>query len=100
MRTKDGKIGVLSRKLSLFTDPVRLKLFLFLFNPKQDDLCVSDIAEYLGSSLSNVSHQLRKLELAGVVEPKREGRMICYRIRTTKENQILYNSLYKLMRLE
>lgn len=95
MRDKD--LMNLSRKLALFSDPVRLRLFFFLFGSKCQDLCVSDVAQYLKSSLSNTSHQLRKLELAGIVEPRRNGRMICYRVRKTDGNKVLYNCLNKLI---
>lgn len=90
------KTAELSRRMALFTDPVRLRLFFFLFDSDNKDFCVSDIAKRLQSSLSNISHQLRKLELAGVIEPKRTGRMICYKVRNTKENKVLYNGLIKL----
>lgn len=91
------KIQHLARKLSLFTDPVRLKLFFFLFSSKNEDLCVSDVAAFLKSSISNTSHQLRKLELADVVEARRHGRMICYRVKKTLLNVTLYKSLKKIM---
>lgn len=95
---KDNGVANLSRKLSLFTDPVRLRIFFFLFSSKREDLCVSDVAKYLGSSLSNTSHQLRKLELAGILGPRRDGRMICYRARKTDDNIVLYNCLNKLVK--
>lgn len=93
----DKDLTNLSRKLALFSDPVRLRTFFFLFKSKKQDLCVTDVAAYLKSSLSNTSHQLRKLELAGIVEPHRDGRMICYRIKKTHENKILYDCLSKLV---
>lgn len=93
----NDKTMKLARKLALFTDPMRLQAFFFLFNSKKQDLCVTDVAAYLKSSLSNTSHQLRKLELAGVVEPHRNGRMICYRVKRTDENKVLYKCLQNLL---
>lgn len=98
MRTNNKAIGDLSRKLALFTDPVRLGVFFYLFGSKRDDICVSDVAKHLKSSISNTSHQLRKLELAGIVEPTRHGRMVCYRVKKNKENKVLYRSLIQLMK--
>lgn len=97
MINKKTGIDDLARKLTLFTDPVRLKTFFYLFESKRDDICVSDVAKFLKSSISNTSHQLRKLELAGTVEAVRQGRMVCYRIKKTKKNKILYNCLTKLI---
>lgn len=96
MPQSETRFHNLSRKLALFTDPVRLRLFFHLFAAERDDVCVSDIAAFLKSSVSNTSHQLRKLELAGVVTPLRRGRMICYRVKKTENNKILYNCLNKL----
>ncbi|QQG45124.1 MAG: winged helix-turn-helix transcriptional regulator [Candidatus Sungiibacteriota bacterium] len=98
MTTKEVKVTDLSRRLALFSDPVRLRLFLFLFSSGEKDLCVSDIAAYLKSSLSNTSHQLRKLELAGFARPVRHGRMICYQSIKTDTNKLLYTYLTRLMR--
>lgn len=93
MVTKEGHINELSRTFGLLQDPLRLRLFMLLvsmgFGGRK--LCVSDLAEKLGSSLSNTSHQLRKLELAGMVERVRTGRMICYQFRKTPVNMRLYS---------
>lgn len=93
METNDSKIAALSRLLALFQEPLRLRLFLLLsrlgFGGRE--LCVSELAEKLESSLSNTSHQLRKLELAGIVNRIRHGRMICYQFRKTPVNIKLYN---------
>ncbi len=97
MELENQRLVKFSRKLSLFTDPIRLKLFFFLFSAKAKDLCVSAIASQLESSISNTSHQLRKLEFAGIIEPVRDGRKICYRVRKTKENITLYSNLKKLI---
>lgn len=97
MVSNTATISALSRKLMLFTDPVRLRLFFFLVSSGRTDFCVSDIAKFLESSLSNTSHQLRKLELAGIVEPHRDGRMVCYRVKKTKEVSLVYECLKKLL---
>lgn len=60
-------------------DPVRLgilKLFM-----KRRDLCVTDIANIFNISVPAASHQLKILELVGLVERKRMGQMICYEIK-------------------
>ena len=60
----------------LCSDPTRLKLF-YLFK-KHPDLCPSDISNILGLSMSAVSHQVRVLELSGLLEKVKMGKMICY----------------------
>jgi DNA-binding transcriptional ArsR family regulator len=44
------------------------------------DTCVSDLVRELRQSQPHVSHHLRILRAAGLVEGLREGRRICYRI--------------------
>ncbi len=88
-------INELARTFGLLQDPLRLRLFILLVHLGEGGkkLCVSDFAEKLGSSLSNTSHQLRKLELAGIANRVRHGRMICYQFRRTPVNMKLYKFL-------
>jgi len=44
------------------------------------DKCVSDLVSELRQSQPHISHHLRILRAAGLVEGLREGRRICYRI--------------------
>jgi DNA-binding transcriptional ArsR family regulator len=60
------------------SDITRLKILYLLKLYKE--LCPSDIAEVLEMSLSAVSHQLNFLEREGLLEKRRVGRMICYRL--------------------
>ncbi|MBI2640056.1 MAG: winged helix-turn-helix transcriptional regulator [Candidatus Sungbacteria bacterium] len=93
METKNSHINELSRAFGLFQDPLRLRLFVLLVNMGKGGrrLCVSELAEKLGGSLSNTSHQLHKLELAGIVERVRRGRMVCYQFRRTPFNMKMYS---------
>lgn len=95
MVTKASNFNELSRMFGLFQDPLRLRLFVLLVNMGSDGkkLCVSELAEKLGSSLSNTSHQLRKLEMAGMVDRVRAGRMICYQFKKTPFTMKLYHFL-------
>lgn len=51
------------------------------------ELCVSDIAEEVGLSMSATSHQLQKMEALELVESVREGRTICYMLKDNSLNQ-------------
>lgn len=59
------------------SDPTRLKIVLAL---RQYEMCVGEIANMLGLSPSNTSHQLKILRLAKVVTFKKEGQMYFYRL--------------------
>ncbi len=58
-------------------DPVRLRIVALLL---QRDLCVCELMFILKMEQSRVSHQLRILKDADLLEDKREGRWIIYRI--------------------
>jgi ArsR family transcriptional regulator, lead/cadmium/zinc/bismuth-responsive transcriptional repressor len=61
---------------ALGSDPTRLKILLLLDG--HDELCVSELAETIGTSLSAVSHQLRLLVDSGLVKSCRKGKTKCY----------------------
>ena len=66
---------------SALADPTRLKLIQLLV--KNDDKCVSELATYLGVSVSAVSQNCKILELNGIVDRQRMGQKICYRLRAS-----------------
>lgn len=60
-----------------FSDRTRLRIFLLLLN---SELCVGELMALLKIEQSLISHQLRGLRQAGLVEARRSGRWIYYRI--------------------
>jgi len=59
------------------SDPTRLRIVSLLL---EKDLCVCELTFILKMSQSRVSHQLRILRDAGLVEDKRDGRWMIYGI--------------------
>ncbi len=59
------------------SEPTRLRIFLLLM---ERDLCVCELTFVLNMEQSRVSHQLRLLRDADLVEDKREGRWMIYGI--------------------
>ncbi len=70
--------GRLSAVLSLLGDPVRVRLLYAL--DLVGELCVGDLALALGVSEDAVSYGLRLLRTAGLVQTRREGRTVFYRL--------------------
>ena len=56
-------------------DPTRLKIVAALAG---GEMCVCDLAAYLGLSESAVSHQLRRMRELSLVKPRREGQVLYY----------------------
>jgi ArsR family transcriptional regulator len=60
--------------------PLRIAILDFL---KDKERCVCDIAEHIGSEQSNVSRHLSVMVKAGVLEYRKEGLNVIYKLRTT-----------------
>lgn len=71
----------------LLSGETRYKL-LKLIN-ELNELCVCDMAEILGTTVSAVSHQLKVLRKAGVVTTRREGQTIYYSLKDKEIAKLL-----------
>ena len=65
----------LSDFFKIFGDSTRVSI---LFVIDRGEICVCDIAELLGMSLSAISHQLRVLKQAKLVKYRRDGKTVFY----------------------
>jgi DNA-binding transcriptional ArsR family regulator len=59
--------------------PLRIAIIDFLKNGEQ---CVCNIAEHIGSERSNVSRHLAVMVNAGVLEYRKEGLKVIYKLKT------------------
>ena len=64
--------------LSLIADPVRLRILYAL--DVTEELCVGDLALALDASEDQVTYGLRLLRAAGLVETRKEGRVVYNRL--------------------
>jgi len=67
-------------------DETRLKIVEFLLNGEK---CVCEIVPFTERTQSTVSIQLAKLENLGILESRREGKSVYYRIVNDKVMKIL-----------
>ncbi len=79
--------------MSLAGNATRLKLLFLLEN--HEEICVCDLAEMLGVSVSAVSQHLAKLKARGLVAPRRDAQTIYYRLTDHAFNQKLRESFLK-----
>ncbi len=79
--------------LKALSDETRLQMMTLLLD--REELCVCDFVEALGLTQSKASRHLRYLYHAGLVEDRREGLWIHYRIspRLTAEAAMLVEAL-------
>lgn len=59
----------------IFGDSTRLKILNLLVN---NEMCVNDIANSLGISQSNISHQLKILRQSNLVRVRKVGKSVYY----------------------
>ena len=71
----DEELTRLAELYKIFGDATRIKILYALF---EAELCVCDIAELLGITVSAISHQLRILKSAELVKYRREGKTVYY----------------------
>ncbi|MEF2280323.1 metalloregulator ArsR/SmtB family transcription factor [Deinococcus sp. YIM 134068] len=76
--------------LKAVSDPTRLRLLTALGT---GELCVCDLAAVAGTSESAVSHQLRLLRGQNLVAPRKEGRIVYYRLADAHVSGLLGNVL-------
>jgi ArsR family transcriptional regulator, lead/cadmium/zinc/bismuth-responsive transcriptional repressor len=101
-RARAGVIGAedagrLSDLLSLLGDPVRVRLLYAL--DLVDELCVGDLALALGITEDAASYGLRMLRTAGLVQTRKDGRVVYYRLADTFPEPLLEHCLRELLRL-
>lgn len=83
----------LSNGLELVGNNVRLKI-LFLIH-KEAKLCVCDLSDILGMSVSAVSQHLRKLKDRNLIESERQAQTIFYAL--AEEYKEMLTSIFKIL---
>ena len=73
----DELLSRIAEVLKAMADPTRLKILHCLHNGER---CVSDILQVVGGSQANVSKHLSVLKRAGLVDCRRAGLNVYYRI--------------------
>ena len=71
----EKELNWLSSLYKILGDPSRLKIVMALRNV---EMCVCDLAAFLGLTESAISHQLRRLKDLALVKSRREGQVIYY----------------------
>jgi DNA-binding transcriptional ArsR family regulator len=87
----------LASLLSLMADPVRSRVLDAL--DLVDELCVGDLALVLGTTEDAVGYGLRILRTAGLVQTRKAGRIVYYRLATDFPEPLLEHCLRQLVEL-
>lgn len=71
---------VLARRLKALADPARLRLLSLVSSSDAREACVCELTEPVGLSQPTVSHHLKLLVDAGILEREQRGKWAYYRI--------------------
>ena len=67
--------------LRLLADPIRLRILLLV---EREELSVAELQEILAMGQSRISTHLAQLKNAGLVEDRRTGKSILYRLKARR----------------
>ncbi|MET9227790.1 metalloregulator ArsR/SmtB family transcription factor [Lentzea sp. NPDC003310] len=69
-------------------DPVRLRLFSMIASGPSGEVCVCDLTPAFDLSQPTISHHLKLLKQAGLVDSERRGTWVYYRARPETANRM------------
>jgi ubiquinone/menaquinone biosynthesis C-methylase UbiE/DNA-binding MarR family transcriptional regulator len=72
------------KNLRLLADPSRLRILLLV---EREELSVAELQEILGMGQSRISTHLAQLKNAGLVEDRRTGKSILYRLKASRDGE-------------
>jgi len=77
----ESEAGDLARGFAALGDPARLRLFSLIAAQPEGEVCACALVGGLGRSQPTVSHHLRVLYEAGLVDREKRGTWVWYRAR-------------------
>ena len=83
---KEDTLFALADLYKIFGDSTRLRILYVLFDT---ELCVCDIAELLGMTVSAISHQLRVLKQSRLIKYRKVGKSVFYSLADDHVHTIL-----------
>lgn len=80
--------GALARAFKALGDPIRLQLMSMIASAPGGEICVCDLTPAFTISETTVSHHLKVLREAGLVDAERRASWVYYRPRPALMNQL------------
>ena len=94
--TRGGNFETVAEVFRLLDDGSRVRIFWLLCHVEE---CVVNISAMTEMSSPAVSHHLRLLKEAGLVESRREGKEVYYRAADTPTGKLLHSVIEKVMEI-
>ena len=86
MMPDEDRLYDLAELFKCFGDSTRIRILFALF---ESEMCVCDIATTLDMTQSAVSHQLKILKQAKLIDFRREGKSVIYKLADSHVSSIL-----------
>ncbi|HER2025542.1 metalloregulator ArsR/SmtB family transcription factor [Bacillus infantis] len=83
---KDNTFAV-AQIFKALSDDTRVKIALSLYH--EEELCVCDVANIVGSSTATASHHLRLLRNLGLAKYRKEGKLVYYSLDDDHVKQLI-----------
>lgn len=77
----------MSQIFKVLADHTRLKVAYALCD--EDELCVCDVANIIGSTMATASHHLRLLRNMGIANYRKEGKLVFYSLEDEQLKQMI-----------
>lgn len=86
-KMKHEDISGIARIFKVLADENRAKIAFAL--SQEEELCVCDVANVIGSSVATASHHLRALKKMGLANYRKEGKLAFYSLGNSHIKQLL-----------
>ena len=83
---KQEQIELAARALKAISHPLRLKILCVVLD---QEVCVQDIVEAVGTTQSNISQHLAILRDKGVLQTRKDANRVFYRVADTRTLQLV-----------
>jgi ArsR family transcriptional regulator, lead/cadmium/zinc/bismuth-responsive transcriptional repressor len=77
----------MAKMFKVLADETRMKIAFALC--EEDELCVCDVANIIGSSLATASHHLRTLKQLGLANYRKDGKLAFYSLEDEHVRQLI-----------
>jgi DNA-binding transcriptional ArsR family regulator len=84
---KNQDIRNMIRTVKALADETRMKVAYSLC--QEDELCVCDVANIIGSSVATASHHLRTLKNSGLAKYRKQGKLVFYSLEDEHVRQLI-----------
>ena len=96
-RPSQKSFETVASEFQLISDSTRLSIFWLLCHSED---CVINIAAAAGMSSPAVSHHLRLMKQAGLIDSRKVGKEVYYRLADTKEAQLLHQAVDSILQIK